>query len=262
MSDARSSLVLAGVALLAGGSLGALVAWVAPRAHAAGLKEATVRTDAERIRAGIREKSQVAQGFAAGGVGLREELQKAAHAQQIARSVAQSLLSREPLLGGGTAADRARLVEDLTQETGKSRPTIEALLPQGALDPEESAFRLTTIRDLSRAAIAAGAIDMVFFRFPVEEDPEDAVRYGRWLPTRLVRFEYEAGYEGHRSFLLGLLRRRDRGPFYVLEEVLVRPATPSLRDPIVTAKSAADLDQSVVATVTLRRIRPTPGESR
>jgi len=261
MSAARSMLVLSGVALLAGGALGVLVGWVAPRAHAAGLKEAAIRTDAERIRSGIREKSQGSEG-ASSGAGLQEELQKAAHAQQIARSVAQSLLSREPLLGGGTSADRARLIDELTQETGKPRPTIEALLPQGELDAEESAFRMTTIRDLSRAAIAAGAIDLIFLKFPVEEDPEDSVRHGRWLPTRLIRFEYEAGYESHRSFLLGLLRRRDRGPFYVLEEVRVRPATPTLRTPIVTAKSAAGLAQSVVATVTLRRVRPTPGESR
>ena len=145
---------------------------------------------------------------------------------------------------------------------------LEALLPPASMPAAVANDRIGTIGDLALAAFDAGVGDLIYVVFPDEPASASKEIFGEWLPTRPVKLEYKATYAAHRAFLQGLLRRRDRGPFYTVDSIdVARPSAlrraksddPAAGDGADTSYRA-ESSEILVAKVTLRRILPRPDE--
>ncbi len=251
-------LAMVSAALVVGAALpaAALALRTAPRAREAGRREAAMRTEIADLRASVAPL-----------LALRpESLATTAAAAQRGRAEARELAARlhrqEPRLVGDADSESDRLVETLAKRFQTSATSMRALLPPSDLPPQEAAFRLGTTRDLALAAADAGIRSLVFIRFPDPSGDDERERYSAWLPSRPVRMECLGPAEAHRSFLLGLMRRRERGPFYALDAVTLEPADRERSWVGEGAGPDADGTGAVRAQLSLRRVQPMPGAAR
>jgi hypothetical protein len=251
---------LVGFALtaVAAASLGVVAFRIVPRARRTAAADAKNRAELQLLgeEALNPKQAQSKESDAAAG--------HAKSAEENARKFADRLALLDPIAGGGGADDRARLVQELAAKTGKPAVELEALLPPASMPAAVANDRIGTIGDLALAAFDAGVGDLIYVVFPDEPASASKEIFGEWLPTRPVKLEYKATYAAHRAFLQGLLRRRDRGPFYTVDSIdVARPSAlrraksddPAAGDGADT-NYRAESSEILVAKVTLRRILP------
>ncbi|HKD99681.1 MAG TPA: hypothetical protein VKE69_01620 [Planctomycetota bacterium] len=237
MSTGGTVAAVALLVLATGGAAAAMFERVGPRAKHAATREAALRAQLDALRGEMRVVDDP------GVAGVAARRAEAASAARQERELAETLLRLEAPSGGGRDDAETRFLEELAIRTGKHAAALRPLLPARDVEESEAAVQLATTRDLTLAATIAGVRDLVFVRYPPERDRDRASRFGELLPTRLAWMEYVAPYENHRAFVDGLLRRRQRGPFYTLDEISLEPVGPG----------------AVRANVRLRRVLPAPG---
>lgn len=169
-------------------------------------------------------------------------------AQQLAHRIADA--SAAP--PSTSAAAKAAWVSEIAEKTGWPKERIESWMPSAETSPEEAAAQMVTVRDLAITAGHSGIEFVVFLRFPRDKPGRATEYFGEWLPTFPVRLEYRAPETAHRSFLGGLLARRDAGPLYTIEDLRIEA------DPLASALTKSDRVKTdsaqVVVRLTLRRI--------
>jgi hypothetical protein len=178
-------------------------------------------------------------------------IERAVGSERSARALSEWLASRDAPPSDTSPEARAKFVEAYAARTGKPAATIAALFPGADVAEPEAIFQFITIRDLLLAAADAPMIEFNYFAFPSEGGTPAAHRFGPYVMGRAVRVEYVADYARHSDFVLGLLRRRERGPFYTLDSMTLRPAASAG----VTGSLASP--STVLVTAVLRRIMGT-----
>jgi hypothetical protein len=234
---------------------------IVPRARATALQNDVNLAEIEELHRLAREPRQ------AHSQESDAAAMKAKNAEESARKFAERLALLDPSFGSGGTSDRARLVQELAAKKSKPASVIEALMPPPDTPAPEAGFRLGVIGDLANAAFDAGVEDLVYVIFPGSAATPSAELFGAYLPTRAVKLEYRASYAAHRALLQGILRRRDRGPFYTLDALEISrnvasgdgglsSSAPASRESNPNYRAGAA--ELLVAKVTLRRILPSP----
>ncbi|MFN0207271.1 MAG: hypothetical protein ACKVS6_13280 [Planctomycetota bacterium] len=158
------------------------------------------------------------------------ELESARDAELWARSLAELLQNRDGDPADTSPEEREKFSAEYAARTGKSINSVAALFPKADVPEPEAIFQFITVRYLLIAAEEAPRIEFNYVAFPspsasaIAKNNAQVSRYGVYFSTRKIRLEYVTDYARHQNFAAGLLRRRERGPFYSLDAVSVRPA--------------------------------------
>lgn len=223
------NLIIAGAAFVLGAAVPAIRLFVqtAPDARAAG--ETIVSL--QKRNAGIG--ADLAAAPAPDSVATKVELDSAREAELWARAFAELLQNREGDPADTSAEAREKFPAEYAARTGKSINSVAALFAKSGASEPEAIFQFITVRDLLIAAEESPRIEFNYVAFPASGDNSQIShtqmsnaqmsRFGVYFSTRKIRLEYVTDYARHQSFAAGLLRRRERGPFYSLDSVSVRP---------------------------------------